>query len=85
MMSVGADFQTPAQLTAAPGTVATRKYHTAGEEQARSSTQGEATDKQCTTRGAENPEPMTWAIALGSFVVTSPEGPGSYGVHSFHS
>lgn len=48
--SVGtADFQTPAQLTAAPGTVATRKHHTAGEEQARSSTQGEATDKQCTT------------------------------------
>uniref|UniRef100_A0A4W6E253 ATPase family AAA domain-containing protein 2 n=1 Tax=Lates calcarifer TaxID=8187 RepID=A0A4W6E253_LATCA len=43
------DFQTPAQLTAAPGTVATRKHHTAGEEQARSSTQGEATDKQCTT------------------------------------
>uniref|UniRef100_A0A3B4WFP8 ATPase family AAA domain containing 2B n=1 Tax=Seriola lalandi dorsalis TaxID=1841481 RepID=A0A3B4WFP8_SERLL len=43
------DLQTPAQLTAAPGTLATRKYHTVGEEQARISTQGEATDKQCTT------------------------------------
>ncbi|XP_069014682.1 ATPase family AAA domain-containing protein 2B isoform X1 [Embiotoca jacksoni] len=43
------DFQTPAQLTAAPGTVATRKHHSAGEEQARSSIQGEATDRQCTT------------------------------------
>ncbi|XP_035534518.1 ATPase family AAA domain-containing protein 2B isoform X1 [Morone saxatilis] len=43
------DLQTPAQLTAAPGAVATRKHHTAGEEQARSSTQGEATYKQCTT------------------------------------
>ncbi|XP_070705276.1 ATPase family AAA domain-containing protein 2B [Pempheris klunzingeri] len=43
------DLQTPAQLTAAPGTVATRKHHNAGEDQARSSTQGEATDKQCTT------------------------------------
>ncbi|XP_073348896.1 ATPase family AAA domain-containing protein 2B [Pagrus major] len=43
------DLQTPAPLTAAPGTVATRKQHTAGEEQARSSTQGEATYKQCTT------------------------------------
>uniref|UniRef100_A0A3B5A2Y3 ATPase family AAA domain-containing protein 2 n=1 Tax=Stegastes partitus TaxID=144197 RepID=A0A3B5A2Y3_9TELE len=43
------DLQTPAQLTAAPGAVATRKHHSAGEEQARSSTQGEATDKQCTT------------------------------------
>ncbi|XP_026174319.1 ATPase family AAA domain-containing protein 2B isoform X2 [Mastacembelus armatus] len=41
--------QTPAQLTAAPGTVATRKHQTAGEEQARSSTQGEANDKQCTS------------------------------------
>ncbi|KAM7368152.1 hypothetical protein PAMP_014399 [Pampus punctatissimus] len=44
------DHQVPTQLTAAPGAVATRKHHTAGEEQARSSTQGEATDKQCTTR-----------------------------------
>ncbi|XP_051264138.1 ATPase family AAA domain-containing protein 2B isoform X2 [Dicentrarchus labrax] len=43
------DLQTPAQLTAAPGAGATRKHHTAGEEQARSSTQGEATYKQCTT------------------------------------
>uniref|UniRef100_A0A3P8TEL2 ATPase family AAA domain-containing protein 2 n=1 Tax=Amphiprion percula TaxID=161767 RepID=A0A3P8TEL2_AMPPE len=43
------DLQTPAQLTAAPGAVATRKHHSAGEEQPRSSTQGEATDKQCTT------------------------------------
>ncbi|XP_040920555.1 ATPase family AAA domain-containing protein 2B isoform X1 [Toxotes jaculatrix] len=43
------NLQTPAQLTAAPGAVATRKHHTAGEEQSRSSTQGEATEKQCTT------------------------------------
>ncbi|XP_053192923.1 ATPase family AAA domain-containing protein 2B [Scomber japonicus] len=43
------DHQMPTQLTAAPGAVATRKHHAAGEEQARSSTQGEATDKQCTT------------------------------------
>ncbi|XP_045916512.1 ATPase family AAA domain-containing protein 2B isoform X1 [Micropterus dolomieu] len=43
------DLLTPAQLTPAPGAVATRKHHAAGEEQARSSTQGEATDKQCTT------------------------------------
>ncbi|XP_027140035.1 ATPase family AAA domain-containing protein 2B isoform X2 [Larimichthys crocea] len=43
------DLQTPAQLTPAVGAVATRKHHTAGEEQARSSTQGEATYKQCTT------------------------------------
>lgn len=40
------DFQTPAQLTASTGAVATRKP--AGEEPARSSTQGEATDKQST-------------------------------------
>uniref|UniRef100_A0A671UEG7 ATPase family AAA domain-containing protein 2 n=1 Tax=Sparus aurata TaxID=8175 RepID=A0A671UEG7_SPAAU len=38
-----------APLTAALGAVATRKHHSAGEEQARSSTQGEATYKQCTT------------------------------------
>lgn len=44
-----ADLQAPAQLTAVLGTVATRKHHTAGEEQAKTSTQGEATDKQCTT------------------------------------
>ncbi|XP_076016241.1 ATPase family AAA domain-containing protein 2B isoform X2 [Genypterus blacodes] len=43
------DLQMPAQLTAAPGTVATRKHHATGDEQAGSSTQGEATDKQCTT------------------------------------
>ncbi|XP_030261126.1 ATPase family AAA domain-containing protein 2B [Sparus aurata] len=43
------DLQTPAPLTAALGAVATRKHHSAGEEQARSSTQGEATYKQCTT------------------------------------
>ncbi|KAK2856469.1 hypothetical protein Q5P01_005204 [Channa striata] len=43
------NFQAPAQLTAAPGTVATRKHHTAVEEQAKISTQGEATDKHCTT------------------------------------
>uniref|UniRef100_UPI0037E736EF ATPase family AAA domain-containing protein 2B n=1 Tax=Semicossyphus pulcher TaxID=241346 RepID=UPI0037E736EF len=43
-------LQAPAQSTAAaPGAVATRKHHTAGEEPARSSTQGEATEKQCTT------------------------------------
>ncbi|XP_078130289.1 ATPase family AAA domain-containing protein 2B isoform X1 [Sander vitreus] len=43
------DPQAPAQLTPLMGAVATRKPHTAGEEQARSSTQGEATDKRCTT------------------------------------
>ncbi|XP_028253040.1 ATPase family AAA domain-containing protein 2B isoform X2 [Parambassis ranga] len=43
------DLQTPAQPTAGPGAVATRKHHSTGEEQARSSTQGEATEKQCTT------------------------------------
>ncbi|XP_035000430.1 ATPase family AAA domain-containing protein 2B isoform X1 [Hippoglossus stenolepis] len=43
------DLQTPTPQTAAPGAVATRKHHAAGEEPARSSTQGEATDKQCTT------------------------------------
>ncbi|XP_060908447.1 ATPase family AAA domain-containing protein 2B isoform X1 [Labrus mixtus] len=41
-------LETPAQATAAP-TVATRKHHFAGEEPTRSSTQGEATEKQCTT------------------------------------
>ncbi|XP_059212664.1 ATPase family AAA domain-containing protein 2B [Centropristis striata] len=43
------DLQTPAQPTPPMGAVATRKQHTAAEEQAKSSTQGEATDKQCTT------------------------------------
>nr|XP_046228810.1 ATPase family AAA domain-containing protein 2B isoform X2 [Scatophagus argus] len=43
------DLQMPAQLTATVSAVATRKQQTAGEEQARSSTQGEATYKQCTT------------------------------------
>ncbi|KAK5853211.1 hypothetical protein PBY51_007018 [Eleginops maclovinus] len=43
------DLQTPAQQTALMGAVATRRHHAAAEEQARSSTQGEATDKQCTT------------------------------------
>ncbi|XP_042359380.1 ATPase family AAA domain-containing protein 2B [Plectropomus leopardus] len=43
------DFQTPAQPMPPTGAVATRRHHTAGEEQARSSTQGEATYKQCTT------------------------------------
>lgn len=43
------DLQTPAQPAAPTGAVATRKQHAAGEEQAKSSTQGEATDKQCTT------------------------------------
>ncbi|XP_028996175.1 ATPase family AAA domain-containing protein 2B isoform X2 [Betta splendens] len=42
------DLQVPAPLTAAPGAVAARKHHTAGEEQTKNSTQGEATDKQCT-------------------------------------
>lgn len=39
----------PAQLTAAPGAVATRKNPTAGEEQAKSRTPGETTYKHCTT------------------------------------
>ncbi|XP_037606730.1 ATPase family AAA domain-containing protein 2B isoform X2 [Sebastes umbrosus] len=43
------DLQTPAQPAVPTGAVATRKQHAAGEEQAKSSTQGEATDKQCTT------------------------------------
>ncbi|KAM3861426.1 ATPase family AAA domain-containing protein 2B [Diretmus argenteus] len=43
------DLQTPAQPTPAPGAVATRKHPAAGEEQAGSSTQGEATDKQGTS------------------------------------
>ena len=48
--SVGpADLQTPAQQTELMGAVATRRHHAGAEEQARSSTQGEATDKQCTT------------------------------------
>ena len=48
--SVGtADLQTPAPPTALMGAVATRKPHAAGEEPARSSTQGEAAEKQCTT------------------------------------
>ncbi|XP_058469113.1 ATPase family AAA domain-containing protein 2B [Solea solea] len=43
------DPQTPAQPTAVPAAVATRKHQTVGEETAKSSTQGEATDKQCTS------------------------------------
>ncbi|XP_034006350.1 ATPase family AAA domain-containing protein 2B isoform X2 [Trematomus bernacchii] len=43
------DLQTPAQQTELMGAVATRRHHAGAEEQARSSTQGEATDKQCTT------------------------------------
>ncbi|XP_054474206.1 ATPase family AAA domain-containing protein 2B [Anoplopoma fimbria] len=43
------DLQTPPQPTPLLGAVATRRHHAAGEEQAKSSTQGEATDKQCTT------------------------------------
>ncbi|XP_071378344.1 ATPase family AAA domain-containing protein 2B [Centroberyx affinis] len=43
------DLQTPAQPTATPGAVPTRKHPAAGEEQAGSSTQGEAADKQCTS------------------------------------
>ncbi|KAF3849632.1 hypothetical protein F7725_019351 [Dissostichus mawsoni] len=42
-------LQTPAQQTELMGAVATRRHHAGAEEQARSSTQGEATDKQCTT------------------------------------
>ncbi|XP_062267496.1 ATPase family AAA domain-containing protein 2B [Platichthys flesus] len=42
------DLLTPTPQTAAPGSVATRKHQAAGEEPARSSTLGEATDKQCT-------------------------------------
>uniref|UniRef100_A0A3P8UP21 ATPase family AAA domain-containing protein 2 n=3 Tax=Cynoglossus semilaevis TaxID=244447 RepID=A0A3P8UP21_CYNSE len=38
---------TPPPQTAAPGAVATRKPPATGEEPTRSSTQGEATDKQC--------------------------------------
>ncbi|KAM6953957.1 ATPase family AAA domain-containing protein 2B [Aplochiton taeniatus] len=41
------DLRTPAQPTAAPGAVATRKP--AGEEHAGSSTQGEGTDKHCSS------------------------------------
>uniref|UniRef100_A0A3Q4HV42 ATPase family AAA domain containing 2B n=1 Tax=Neolamprologus brichardi TaxID=32507 RepID=A0A3Q4HV42_NEOBR len=44
-----ADLLTPAQLSAVPGAGATRKHHSAGEEQPRSSTQGDATEKHCTT------------------------------------
>ncbi|KAM4633283.1 ATPase family AAA domain-containing protein 2B [Polymixia lowei] len=43
------DLQTPVQPTAAPGAVATRKHPAVGEEQAGSSTQGEAPDKHCTS------------------------------------
>ncbi|KAJ4928794.1 hypothetical protein JOQ06_004419, partial [Pogonophryne albipinna] len=43
------DLQTPAQQTELMGAVATRRHHAGAEEQARSSPQGEATDKQCTT------------------------------------
>ncbi|XP_074541085.1 ATPase family AAA domain-containing protein 2B [Halichoeres trimaculatus] len=41
------DLEEPAQAVAAP-TVATRKHQTTGEEPAKSSPQGEATEKQCT-------------------------------------
>lgn len=51
---VTADLQTPAQLTAAVGAVATRKNHAAGEEQSKTRTQGEATYKQCTTSEYSN-------------------------------
>ncbi|CAI5683276.1 ATPase family AAA domain-containing protein 2B isoform X1 [Oreochromis niloticus] len=43
------DLLTPAQLSAVPGAGATRKHHSVGEEQPRSSTQGDATEKHCTT------------------------------------
>lgn len=43
------DLQTPTQPPPAPSAVATRKHPGAGEEPARSSTQGEAADKPCTT------------------------------------
>ncbi|XP_075940948.1 ATPase family AAA domain-containing protein 2B isoform X1 [Anarhichas minor] len=43
------DLQTPAQLTEMMGSEETGRPHAAAEEQAKSSTQGEAADKQCTT------------------------------------
>lgn len=43
------DLETPPQPPAAPSAVATRKHPGAVEEPAGSSTQGEATDKPCTT------------------------------------
>ncbi|KAM6915109.1 ATPase family AAA domain-containing protein 2B [Xenentodon cancila] len=43
------DLQSPAELKDAVGALPTRKHHSAGEEQARSGTHGEATEKQCAT------------------------------------
>ncbi|KAM9840773.1 ATPase family AAA domain-containing protein 2B [Aulostomus maculatus] len=43
------DHQTPTPLTAAPSSLVTRKQHSAGEEPTKSSSQGEATEKRCTT------------------------------------
>ncbi|XP_034555220.1 ATPase family AAA domain-containing protein 2B isoform X2 [Notolabrus celidotus] len=43
-----ADLETPAQATPAPAVVTRKHYYSVGEELAKSSTQGEATEKQCT-------------------------------------
>ncbi|KAM4521969.1 ATPase family AAA domain-containing protein 2B isoform 2-T2 [Odontesthes bonariensis] len=43
------DLLLPAQLTAAPAALPSRKHHGAGEEPSRSSTLGEAADKPCIT------------------------------------
>lgn len=51
---VTADLQMPPHLTAAPGAVATRKHHTAGEEQARAMAPGETTHKQYATSEYSN-------------------------------
>uniref|UniRef100_A0A3B5LI10 ATPase family AAA domain-containing protein 2 n=1 Tax=Xiphophorus couchianus TaxID=32473 RepID=A0A3B5LI10_9TELE len=42
------DFQTVGQPTSAPGALPTRKQHPAGDEQAKTNTQGEAAFKHCT-------------------------------------
>ncbi|XP_061563227.1 ATPase family AAA domain-containing protein 2B isoform X2 [Cololabis saira] len=43
------DLQSPGELRDASSTLPTRKYHSAGEEQRRRATHGEATEKQCAT------------------------------------
>lgn len=48
------DLQPPAQLAPALGAVATRKTQTAGEEQAKTRMQGEATPKPSTTSEYSN-------------------------------
>lgn len=52
---VTADPQMPAQLTLAPSAVAIKKPHTAGEEQTRTRTQGEAPHKQYNISEYSNP------------------------------